>query len=73
MTGSLHSNAYKRFLARLRAARKEAGLTQVEVARALDVDQGIVSRSETGERRVDAVELGHLAKLYRKPMEWFVE
>lgn len=73
MTGSLHSEAYKRFLRRLRQARKEAGLTQVDVAKAFRTDQGMISRSETGERRVDAVELAQFAKLYRKPMEWFVE
>jgi transcriptional regulator with XRE-family HTH domain len=70
---SLHSPAYKRFLQRLRAARKEAGLTQEEVARALRLPQSEVSRSETGERRTDVVELSRYARLYGKSLDWFVE
>lgn len=51
-------------LRRLREAREQAGLTQVEVADALGQPQSWVSRSETGERRVDAVELQRFARLY---------
>lgn len=63
---------YRRFLVRLRAAREGAGLTQVEVARRLRVPQSYVSKSESGERRVDAVELADFARLYRKPLSFFV-
>ena len=63
---------YRQFLSRLRAARESAGLTQVEVARKLRVPQSYVSKSESGERRVDAVELAALAKLYRKPLSFFL-
>ena len=62
---SLHSPRYRRFLMRLREAREEAGLSQVEAARRLRWSQTMVSRSETGERRIDAVELVDLCKLYR--------
>ena len=30
-----------------------------------------VAKSESGERRVDFVELLHLAKIYRKPVRFF--
>jgi len=62
---------YRRFLARLRAARLAIGLTQVEVARRLGRPQSFVSKSETGERRLDIVELASLARLYRKPLSYF--
>ena len=65
--------AYRRFLVRLRAARKEAGLTQVEVARRLRTNQAFVSKSESGDRRVDVVELQAFAKLYGKPVGYFLE
>jgi len=55
---------YRRFLQRLRAAREGAGLTQVEVARRLRVPQSYVSKCESGERRVDVIELAALARLY---------
>lgn len=62
-TSALHSRKYRDFLARLRAAREAAGLTQVEVAKKLKKPQSWVSKSETGERRVDAVELCEIAKV----------
>jgi transcriptional regulator with XRE-family HTH domain len=64
---------YKRFLERLRQARLEAGLTQTEVAEALQKPQSFVSKCETGERRIDVVELQVLANLYRVPLTYFVE
>jgi DNA-binding transcriptional regulator YiaG len=62
---------YKLFLKRLKQAREEAKLTQVQVAKLLSRPQSFVSKSESGERRVDFVELRHLAKIYRKPLSFF--
>jgi len=55
---------YRGFLRRLRAARERAGLTQVDVARKLKRPQSYVSKSESGERRVDVVEAAEMARLY---------
>jgi transcriptional regulator with XRE-family HTH domain len=63
---------YKRFLGRLRAARREAGLTQAQVARALGQTQSFVSKCESGERRVDIVELEGFSNLYKKPVSYFL-
>ncbi len=52
------------FLVRLRAARERAGLTQWEAARRLGKHQSYISKSEAGERRVDAVEGVTFAALY---------
>jgi transcriptional regulator with XRE-family HTH domain len=62
---------YKRFLNSLRQARKDAGLMQAEVARKLRKPQSFVSKCESGERRVDIVELVEFASLYRKPISYF--
>lgn len=70
--GSIHSPRYRQFLKRLRAARDEAELTQVQVAKALDRPQSYVSKSESGERRIDVVELDEFARLYRKPLTYFL-
>jgi transcriptional regulator with XRE-family HTH domain len=61
---SVHSRRYQRLLDRLKAARRTAGLTQVDVARALGKPQSFVSKCESGERRIDVVELEVLARLY---------
>jgi len=63
---------YSRFLARLREARIRAGFTQVEVATRLRVPQSFVSKCESGERRVDVVELADFAKVYGKSIAYFL-
>ena len=70
---ALHTHRYGAFLARLRQARREAGLTQEEVATRLGRPQTWVSKCELGERRVDFVELVAFARLYRKRLEYFAD
>lgn len=53
---------------RLKQAREDARLTQAEVARRLSRPQSFVSKSESGERRVDFVELRYFGRIYRKPI-----
>ena len=72
MGGSVYSKRYKSFLLRLRTARLDAGLTQLQVAQLLDVHQSYVSKCESGERRVDVVELIDFAAIYKKPLMYFV-
>jgi transcriptional regulator with XRE-family HTH domain len=69
---STHSPRYRRLLDRLQQARKAAGLTQVEVAAALGRPQSFVSKCESGERRIDVLELQRFASLYGRPLGYFV-
>jgi transcriptional regulator with XRE-family HTH domain len=69
---NVHSAEYQGFLRRLKRARNEAHMTQAEAARILRRPQSFVSKCESGERRVDAVELSEFARLYRKPLSFFV-
>jgi transcriptional regulator with XRE-family HTH domain len=69
---SARSAEYRRFLIRLREARMKARLTQADAARRLGKPQSFLSKCESGERRVDVVELKQLAGIYRKPLSWFV-
>ena len=64
--------AYQRFLKRLREARENAGMTQQDVAKALGRNQSWVSKKESGERRMDPVELCEFARLYRLPIHAFL-
>jgi len=63
---------YQKLTAKLRSARLEAGLTQVETGKKLKKPQAYLSKIERGERGVDAVELAELAKVYRKSLDYFV-
>ena len=68
-----YQKAYKNFLARLIEARKQAGLTQVDVAKRLGRAHSFISKCELGERRVDFVELQQLAKIYNKDLSFFCD
>ncbi len=48
----------------LRAARKEAGLTQTHVAKHFGAHASFVSKIESGERGLDVVELADFCRLY---------
>lgn len=54
---------------RLREARLRAGLTQEQAAKALGQPQNFVSKCETGERRMDPIELADFMALYRATFE----
>jgi len=68
-----HRQEYEKFLQNLRQARMEGGLTQLEAARLLGKPQSYVSKCETGERRVDFVELLEFARIYGKSIPYFQE
>jgi len=70
---SLYHKSYRQLLHRLREARKHAGLTQVQVAKALRKPQSFVSKVEVGERRIDPIELKILAQLYKMPITHFYQ
>ncbi len=72
MGSPARSPRYREFLERLRSARHKAGLTQQEVARQLGKPQSFVSKCESGERRVDVVELERFAAVYGKPVSYFL-
>jgi len=55
--------AYEVLRAELVAARKRAGVSQREVAAALGAHQQLWSKIESGERRIDLVELVAVAPL----------
>lgn len=61
MEKSIYSAEYRQLCLTLRSLRVEAGLTQVAVAAILGVPQSFVSKYESGERRLDVIELKHVA------------
>jgi transcriptional regulator with XRE-family HTH domain len=69
---SPHDRRYQALLKRLRDARTEANLSQVDVAKRLGLVQPLVSRIESGERKIDPIEFGELCRLYRKSARYFL-
>jgi transcriptional regulator with XRE-family HTH domain len=57
---------------RLRQAREYIGLKQEDVARHLSIPRSALSHLEAGQRKVDALELTRMARLYQRPVSWFI-
>jgi len=68
MKKARYSKRYARLLRELRLARKKAGLTQTKVAKHFQTHASFVSKIETGERRIDVVELAYFCELYGVPL-----
>jgi transcriptional regulator with XRE-family HTH domain len=57
--------------ARLRGAREYIGFSQDQVASFLGVSRSALSNMETGQRKVEALELKKLARLYKRTISHF--
>ena len=56
---------------RLKEAREYLELSQDDVARELGVPRTAISLMESGQRKVEALELQKLARLYQRPVGYF--
>jgi transcriptional regulator with XRE-family HTH domain len=56
----------------LKLARHMAELTQAQAAEKLGKHQNFVSKCESGERRIDPIELLNFARIYNKPITFFL-
>lgn len=65
MVKTLGSTQHKALVAALIAKREAVGMTQTELAAALGEYQSFVARLESGQRRVDVIELIQLARILR--------
>lgn len=73
MSKTIFSKDHKILVAKLIKARKDAGLDQVEVAKVLNKSQSYVSKVESGQRRIDIVQLKELASVYKKDLDFFIK
>lgn len=65
---SMSDDDRKQLGRRLRDAREYLGLSQDEAAKAVGLTRSAISLIESGQRRVDAIELCRFAELYQRPM-----
>ena len=68
----LHHPDYEVFAFLLRSIREEAGVTQVELAERLKMEQSTVSKIERRERRVDVAELRRICIALGVPLVEFI-
>lgn len=57
---------------RLRRAREYVGLSQDDVASVLGLSRPSITNIESGIRKVEALELSKLAKLYRRTLDYLL-
>ncbi|HET9136422.1 MAG TPA: helix-turn-helix transcriptional regulator [Candidatus Kapabacteria bacterium] len=62
MKKSIHKKDYKILLDFIYQLRAASGMRQIDLAKKLKSQQSFVSKVETGERRIDLIELKDLCK-----------
>ena len=62
-----------RLVSLLREMRMEASLTQVDLAARIEKDQAYVSRYESGQRRLDVLEVREICQAVGSTLEGFVK
>lgn len=67
----MHTKEHNLFIERVKKAMAESGLLQIEVAKAMKRPQSYISRVESGEYRLDILEVKKFAKLYKKVLITF--
>lgn len=73
MANSIYGNENKKIAEKLKKARIDAGLDQVEVAKKLGKTQSYISKIESGQRRLDVLQLKDFAYIYTKSLNYFFE
>ena len=72
MKKTIYTKQYKTLIERLKTARLHSGLNQIQVAKSLRITQSHVSKIESGQRRLDVIQLKEFAKLYKQDIKYFI-
>jgi transcriptional regulator with XRE-family HTH domain len=70
---SIYTKTHQKLVNQLIKARKEAGLKQIDAARLLGKTQSYISKIESGQRRIDIVQLKEFARIYKKKLDYFIK
>lgn len=73
MPRAIYTKDHNVIVERLKKARLESGLGQVEVSKKLGKTQSYLSKIESGQRRFDVLQLKEFAKIYKKSLDYFVK
>jgi transcriptional regulator with XRE-family HTH domain len=69
---TIFNEDYKILIKKLKEARFEIGLDQKQVADILKKTQSYISKIESGQRRIDVIQLKSFAKIYKKDLDYFI-
>jgi transcriptional regulator with XRE-family HTH domain len=73
MEKPIYSKDHKYLVEQIKKARIEVGLDQKDVAKLLKKTQSYISKIESGQRRIDIIQLKDFAKIYKKNINYFIK
>jgi transcriptional regulator with XRE-family HTH domain len=73
MAKAIYSKDHKFLVEQLKKARIKADLDQEKAAKLLGKTQSFISKIESGQRRIDIVQLKEFAEAYKKPLYYFIK
>jgi transcriptional regulator with XRE-family HTH domain len=73
MKKTIYSKEHKQLVDRLKKARISNDLDQSHVAKLLHKTQSYVSKLESGQCRIDIIQLKQLARIYKRDVNYFIE
>lgn len=73
MDKTIFTDSHKELVNRLVKARKKAKLRQIDAARKLGRTQSYISKIESGQRRIDTVQLKEFCRIYKKKIDSFLK
>ena len=73
MKVSIYSKDHQTLVAKIRKARADAGLDQKHAAQLMGTSQSNISKIESGQRRVNVLQLKELARVYKKRLSYFID
>ena len=73
MAQTIYSKEHRYIVKQLKKAREETGLSQEQVAKILNKTQSYISKIESGQRKIDVVQLKEFAKVYKKSLDFFIK
>jgi len=73
MDKTIFTESHRHLVDQLIKARRKAKLKQSDVAKKLGRTQSYISKIESGQRRIDTVQLKEFAVIYKKKLDFFLE
>ena len=73
MKKTIYSKEHKKLTAKLKKAREDAGLDQNKAAKKMGTTLSYISKLESGQRRVDVLQLKELSRIYKKKIDYFLK
>ncbi len=72
MDKTIFTESHRHLVNQLIKARRKAKLKQSDVAKKLGRTQSYISKIESGQRRIDTVQLKEFAAIYKKKINFFL-